>query len=167
MELVTKSLILRSVTELDINEIARMWKYPEKTTIEDAHDALAYMELNHSQNRPKAIYHLCLGIFRKEEPLKIIGWCGLDGKISPGKTVLFYMIAEEFRCNGYATQCAKELLQYAFEDMDYDIVYSSCAKDNLSSYRVMEKAGMCQNIIHENGGFGFFMDREIFLTQDA
>lgn len=38
----------QTVTENDINEIARMW------------------------------CHLCLGVFQKEEPNVIIGWCGLD-----------------------------------------------------------------------------------------
>lgn len=165
MELSTKSLILRCVTQLDIDEIARMWKYPDKITIEDAYDALNYMQRNHCQNGSREIYHLCLGIFKKEDPSKLIGWCGLDGKISLGKTVLFYVIAEEFRCQGFATQCVTELLRYAFEDMDYDIIYGSCAKDNMSSYRVMEKAGMRQNVIHENGGFEFYMNRTIYLQQ--
>ncbi len=167
MELITNDLILRTVTDCDIEEIARMWKYPEEITIEEAYHALEYMERNHNQNCPKAIYHLCLGVFRKEDPKKIIGWCSLDGKISPGKTVLFYVIAEEFRCRGYATQCAVELLRYAFKDMEYDIIYSSCAKENRGSYRVMEKAGMCQNVIHENGGFGFYMDRKMFWEFSA
>lgn len=162
MEFITHELILRTVTECDIEEIARMWKYPEETTIEDAHNALKYMEQTHSKNRPKAICHLCLGVFRKEEPNKLIGWCGLDGEISPDETVLFYIIAEEFRCRGYATQCAVELLRYAFEEMKYDVVYSACAKENKASFRVMEKAGMNHNVVYEDGGLGFYMDKEMF-----
>ena len=162
MELQTNDLVLRTLTENDIDEIARMWKYPAKSTLEDAYKALEYMEQTHSLNRVKAICHLCLGVFKKGELTKLIGWCGLDGEIAKGKTVLFYIIAEEFRCRGYATQCAIELLRYAFEDMEYDIIYSSCAKENRSSYRVMEKAGMSRYTIHKDGGFGFFMDKEMY-----
>ena len=164
MELYTNDLILRTVTEADIDEVARNWKYPETISHEDAYKVLEKMEHRHSQNRVKSIHHLCLGVCRKEEPNKLIGWCGLDGHVSPGETVLFYMINEEFRCNGYATQCAKELLRFAFEDMQYDIIFSGCAKENRASFRVMEKAGMCHNIVYDDGGLGFYMDKTMFAN---
>ena len=163
MELLTNHLILRPVTENDMEEIARMWKHPEKISLADARKVLETMEHRHSKNRVKAIFHLCLGVFRKEDPNRLIGWCGLDGRCSPDEIVLFYIIAEDFRCRGYATQCAAELLRFAFEDMQYDMVSGGCAKDNLASFRVMEKVGMCHNEIYEDGGFGFYMDRELFL----
>lgn len=162
MELHTDDLVLRTVTEDDILEIARMWEYPRETTVEKTRQVLEKMEANHLKNKPREICHLCLGVFRKTEPEVIIGWCGLDGKISPGQTVLFYTIDEKFRSRGYATQCAAELLRYAFEDMEYDFIYGGCAKDNAASYRVMEKAGMVQDVVYEDGGYGFSVGREAF-----
>ena len=44
MEFKTNDLILRTVTENDIKEIARMWEYPHETTIDKAYEALKYME---------------------------------------------------------------------------------------------------------------------------
>ena len=44
MELNTKDLILRTVTADDIEEIARMWRYPQEITLEDAQKALEKME---------------------------------------------------------------------------------------------------------------------------
>lgn len=159
----TKDLVLRTVSEVDIDEIARMWKHPEKISLDEAHKVLATMEQRHSKNRVKAIYHLCLGVFCKDEPNTLIGWCGLDGRCSPNEIVLFYIIAEEFRCKGYATQCAVELLRFAFEDMQYDMVSGGCAKDNRASFGVMKKAGMCHNVIYDDGGLGFYMDKEIYM----
>ena len=163
MQFLTKDLILRTVTDDDIEEIARMWEYPQQTTIDKVYEALNYMESTHSRNQKKSICHLCLGVFRKESPKVIIGWCGLDGEAEMGKTVLFYMIDEEYRNRGYATQCAIELLNYAFEDMEYDIIYGGCARSNLESYRVMQKAGMVQNSFYENGDYIFSIDRDAFL----
>ena len=163
IELLTNELILRTVTEKDIEEVVRMWMYPNVTTREKAYQALEYMENNRNSNRPNAICHLCMGVFRRQDPEKIIGWCGLDGKAELGKTVLFYMIDENFRNQGYATQCAAELLRYAFEDMAYDMIYGGCAKDNFSSYRVMQKVGMTQNSFCENGDYIFSIDKETFL----
>lgn len=160
MKFITKDLILRTVTENDIKEIARMWEYPEEISMDKAYEALRYMEDTHGKNRRKAICHLCLGVFQKEEPEVIIGWCGLDGEVEAGKTVLFYMIDEKYRNRGFATQCAVKLINYAFEDMDYDIIYGGCAESNAESYRVMQKAGMIQNSFYENGDYIFYMDRE-------
>ena len=162
MELLTEHLILRTVTEADIEEIAGMWKYPETVSVEDAYKALEKMEKRHARNRVKSIFHLCLGVFRKDEPGKLIGWCGLDGRTSTDEIVLFYIIAEEYRGRGYATQCAAELLRFAFEDMQYDLVSGGCAKDNRASFRVMEKAGMRHHDVYEDGGLGFYMDKEMF-----
>ncbi len=58
-----------------------------------------------------------------------------------------------------------ELISYAFEEMEYDIIYGGCAKSNIESYRVMQKAGMVQNSFYENGNYIFSIDREAFLNQ--
>lgn len=163
MELLTKDLILRTVTKNDIKEIARMWEYPKKITLFKAYKALNNMEANHTKNRKKSICHLCLGVFQKDQPNVIIGWCGLDGKAEAGKTVLFYIIDEKYRNKGYATQCAVKLINYAFEEMEYDILYGGCAKNNMQSYRVMQKAGMIHNAFYENGDYIFSIDRQSFL----
>lgn len=155
MEFLTKDLLLRTVTKNDIKEIARMWEYPQETTMDRAYEALEYMETTHRNNRKKSICHLCLAVFWKEEPNRIIGWCGLDGEAEIGKTVLFYMIDEKYRNRGYATQCAVALLHYAFEEMAYDVIYGGCARSNAGSYRVMQKAGMVQDFFYENGDYGF------------
>ncbi|WP_322181303.1 GNAT family N-acetyltransferase [Neglectibacter caecimuris] len=95
----------------------------------------------------------------------IISWCGLDGEAGPGNTVLFYMIDEKYRNRGYAAQCAVELINYAFEKMEYDIIYGGCVKDNIESYKVMQKAGMTQNSFYENGDYIFSMDKETFCVK--
>lgn len=164
MEFLTNDLILRTVTENDIEEIARMWEYPNTTTVDKAYEALKYMEDTHRKNRPRAICHLCLGVFLRENPNIIIGWCGLDGEAETGKTVLFYMIDEKYRNRGYASQCAVKLINYAFKDMDYDIIYGGCEKNNPASYKVMQKAGMLQTSLYKNGDYIFSIDRGTFLN---
>lgn len=165
MELFTKDLILRTVTKGDIKEIARMWEYPKKITLYKAHKALKQMEANHCKNGKNSICHLCLAVFRKDEPDIIIGWCGLDGKAEAEKTVIFYIIDEKYRNNGYATQCAERLLRFAFEDMELSIIYGGCAKSNIASYKVMQKAGMLQTALYENGDYIFSTDRQTFLQK--
>ena len=47
MEIFTDELILRTVTESDIDEIVRMWNYPNEETLENAYQALEYMQQTH------------------------------------------------------------------------------------------------------------------------
>ena len=162
MQFMTADLLLRPPTENDLPEVARMWAYPERTSLEDARAALQRMEKARRLNRPGAIRHLCLSVFERKDSRRIIGWCGLDGEAEPGKTVLFYIIDEAFRGCGYATQCAAELLRYAFEEMGYDKIYGGCAKENRASFRVMEKIGMRQDGFYENGDPAFSIDRSAF-----
>ena len=44
MEFLTDDLILRTVTENDMEEIARMWEYPCETTMDKAYEAILAVE---------------------------------------------------------------------------------------------------------------------------
>ena len=163
MELITERLILRTVEQRDVKEVARMWDF-ERGPIpeEEAGRVLERMAENHRKNRPGRIYHLCLGVAEKSAPETIIGWCGLDGT-SGDKLHIFYSIEPEHRSRGYATQAAKALLEYAFTNAQVPYVNGGCYKDNLASYRVMEKAGMRRAGTGENSDPLFFIDRETYL----
>lgn len=100
------------------------------------------MRSNIWNNRPGCLCHLTIAVCEQTDPAKIIGWCGLDGKIEPGEVVLFYMIDEEHRDRGYATQCARQLLEYAFGEMQLNRISGGCDAANIASFRVMQKAGM-------------------------
>ena len=160
MELHTEGLLLRTVTMEDMEEVARMWEF-EKGSVskEEAQGAIAYMQNNHKQNHPGHIHHVCLAVFEKGGE-SIIGWCGLDGQCNPGQIEIFYMIDKEHRNKGYATQCAKKLIEYAFEDAGIERIHGGCFKDNIPSFRVMIKAGMIQCAARENGDPLFYLDRK-------
>ena len=160
MELSTENLILKTVTEIEIDEISRMWKYPATISNFHARRIFTKMKRRHSQNQIKSINYLCFGIFQKENPDKVIGWCTLDGRYTKKTVILFCVITEELRCKGYATQCTKALLRYAMVDMQYDFVIGKCKKEDQAAYKVMQKAGMRNNVIVKTG-FGFYMDREM------
>lgn len=161
MELYTKDLILRTVTANDIEEVARMWEFPKgRISTDDAQVAIESMQNNHKKNKLGYIYHLCFALFEKGKN-NIIGWCGLDGK-TDGKLHIFYLIDAIYRNKGYATQCAAKLLSYAFDEVHVPLVNGGCDKNNIASYKVMERIGMKQNVCEENGDPSFFIDAEIY-----
>lgn len=163
----TKDLWLRTVTENDINEVARTFEYPNEISLEKAEKAINGMIKNHEQNKIGYIKHLCLAVCLKEKPDTIIGWCGLDGEIEKDKVVLFYIITDEYRRKGYATQCAKAILKYAFETVRLNRVYSGCDKDNTPSYRIMSKIGMERYGFDENGNPQFVIGKEKYICENV
>ena len=166
LQLLTKDLILRTVVAHDIDEVSRTWATPDRLTRQQAHDIFKYMENTRRLNKEKEIYHLCLAVFRKKDPQKIIGWCGLDGKTDTDQTSIFYRIEEKQRNKGYATQCAQELLKYAFIDMDYDVITGACVDTNIASYKVMMNAGMRQVGETDEGNYLFEINRKDFFGED-
>ena len=76
-----EQVILRSVTEKDLPEVARTWPSDHRPVPEEeARGAIAYMHDNAAKNKKGCIFHLCLAVCLSEDPETIMGWCGLDGR---------------------------------------------------------------------------------------
>ena len=148
----TDRLILRFVTEDDLDEVARTWPSDHNPlSSQEAQGAIDYMRGNHEKNTMGCIYHLCLAVCTADQPQTIMGWCGLDGSVNHTEPELFILLDEAYQNKGYGTQCVKELLRIAAEDYALQSVHGGCAKENLASRRVMEKGGMVQYGTEENG----------------
>lgn len=162
MEYKTDSCILRLVTVDDISEVARTWPADHSPLSEaEACDAIAYMQNNAAKNTKGCLRHLCLAVCSVEAPQTIMGWCGLDGSRSHTEPELFILLDEPYWNHGYGTECVKELLRFATEDFALPSVHGGCDKENVASRRVMEKGGMIQYGMEENGDplFRFFAKR--------
>lgn len=159
MELKTKDLILRTVTEDDIFEVARMYEYPNAISLVQAKKAINAMISNYNQNQVGYIKHLCLAVCLKEKPTEIIGWCGLDGEVERDKVVVFYIIDEKYHNKGYATQAATSILKYAFEQAQLECVYGGCDKNNIASFKIMSNIGMKNYGIDDNGNPQFRINK--------
>lgn len=163
MELCTNDLLLRTVTKDDADEVARMWDSENgRVSAEEAQAAIDEMEENHKQNGAGHIHHLCLAVYEKGDKNTIIGWCGLDGT-TEGKLHIFYSIDKSRRNRGYAAQCAKALVSYAFSEAKVLFVNGGCHKNNTASFKVMQKAGMNQTGFEPNGDPLFYMDEAMWL----
>ncbi len=148
----TDRLILHYVTEDDLAEVARTWPSDHRPiSEEEAHGVIAGMRGNYARNTAGCIFHLCLAVCAAEDPQTILGWCGLDGTRSRTEPELFILLEEPYQNKGYGTECVKRLLRIAAEGFSLESVHGGCAKENLASRRVMEKAGMVQYGTEENG----------------
>lgn len=165
MEIRLKDITLRTVTQEDLQEVARMWNFEKgEISLQESAKAIEWMKGNHQQNRLHKIVHLCFAVFAKDSN-RIIGWCGLDGR-NNNQVHIFYLIDKEYRGRGYATECAKKLLEYGFREMEIARIDGSCAKDNIASQTILAKTGMQENKEEhpEDGSHHYFMTRQDYLN---
>ena len=140
MQIVTERLLLRTVSCEDVDEVARMWKMEQgPVSREEAFEAIQWMDTTRAKNEPEHLHHLCLAMMKKGTE-EIIGWCGLDGR-QKERVDIFYLIDAQHRSNGYATECARALLDHGFSEMKVPQINGRCFKTNRSSQRVLEKCG--------------------------
>lgn len=157
-----RKLYLRTVNDEDVNEVAKTWPSDHSPLSEDeAKGVIANMQGNYVKNKKGCIYHLCLAVCRGSDPGVIMGWCGLDGTRNQTEPELFIILCDEYQNKGYGTWCAKELLRMAVDDFALQSVHGGCAKDNIASWKAMEKAGMIQYGTQDNGDpvFRFYANK--------
>jgi RimJ/RimL family protein N-acetyltransferase len=163
----TARLILRTVTPADVEGVASSWKLDQgPISPAEAQRVIDKMRANHAQNRPGKILHLCLAILSKETGA-FIGWCGLD-HTDPrdADPALFYLLKASCWGKGLATEAAGAVLDYAFRQLALASVHGGAAPENLASKRVMEKIGMRDIGLDDEGGYAFTISREAFLIND-
>lgn len=80
-------------------------------------------------------------VLPREEDI-LIGFCGFWFFFDPPELQLMYGIAPDRWGQGLATEIARVMIQYGFEEYSFDRIITSADAPNLASLRVMEKAGM-------------------------
>jgi len=82
-----------------------------------------------------------IAIHRKDQT--VIGGIGFMG--SPDKdgvAEMGYDVVPEYRKQGYATEMARSLIEWAFQEAGIKVVTASCLDDNSGSIKVLENVGM-------------------------
>jgi ribosomal-protein-alanine N-acetyltransferase len=81
----------------------------------------------------------------------LIGGCGLKRlDVDATEASLGYAINPDYQENGYATEAAVALIEFAFSELQLDRVYAKCDTRNNASRRVMRKAGMRESSVLRN-----------------
>jgi [ribosomal protein S5]-alanine N-acetyltransferase len=81
------------------------------------------------------------GVFPREAET-LVGFCGYWFFHDPPQLQLLYGIAPSQWGSGLATEAARAVIRYGFEDLSFDLIIAGADAPNLASLRVMEKAGM-------------------------
>lgn len=145
----------------DVHAVATSWRLDEgPISREEAREKIAWMSGNHESNAPGKLVHLCFAISLVDED-EIIGWCGLDNTLPEYKhPVLFYLLKRSYWNQGYATEAARAVIDYAFRRLDLPRIDSGAEQGNIASKRVMEKIGLHYLGEDEEGGYCFTLSKE-------
>jgi len=147
VNLTTDRLLLRELLETDLAavreyavdpDVARYMTWdvgPEEVTRSFIDNAI-----RDSREQPRRKYDLAVVL--KDEN-RLIGACGLylsEANLRAGE--IGYALHRGFWRQGYATELARELVRFSFEDLKLHRVLAWCHRENPASARVLEKAGM-------------------------
>ena len=135
LEMKTERLFLRTVTEADVDMLRK--NKDEFPSDEAVIEWLRWVNEKNAEGRLIVNFYIwltqtneCIGrVYVHSKP-------ELDGEVEIG-----YGIADEYRCNGYATEAAKAIVQFAFEKAGPDILVAIIKPENIASRRVIEKLG--------------------------
>ena len=94
------------------------------------------------ENKKDYLWFTSWEIVLKKENRIIGGLCFKGSPNEKGRVEIGYGMQDKYRCKGYMTEAVKELINWAFSFNNVTEVIAETEKDNLSSYRVLEKAGM-------------------------
>jgi RimJ/RimL family protein N-acetyltransferase len=143
----TPRLILRRQVPADLNDLWALYCDPEITryipdaprTREEAREELEWHMNGHPRNPDLGLW----ATIHKESG-KFIGRCGLlPWEIEERQEVeVAYTIARQYWGQGLATEAARAILQYGFEQLNLFRLVCLIEPENAASQRVAEKIGM-------------------------
>ena len=142
------SLELKKATLTDKAKVAELLDFsvPEHWPQKDFADALPFFIGQMEQDPSHAIWD---GIIVHRADKVVIGGMGFHGAPDEtGMVEIGYDIIPEYQGRGYATEMARCLITWAFQQPDIKVIIAECLDDNIGSIRVLEKVGM-KRVAHE------------------
>jgi len=150
----TKRLILRPMRTTDIDSLHLIFTDPKVMASfggdllnRDQMQRWLARNLDHQNRYGYGLFSVIL-----KESDELIGDCGLEQMESEGATELGYDFRSDYWNQGYATEAACAVRDYAFDVLQLPQLISLIRIGNLASRRVAEKVGM--TLAEEFGRYG-------------
>jgi RimJ/RimL family protein N-acetyltransferase len=147
MILRTRRLLLREFQDTDWPAVLayqadpRYLRYNHWTErTEESVRVFVQMFLDWQQETPRSKYQLALVLPAED---RVIGNCGIRmPRAGSREAELGYELDPIYWGQGYATEAARAIVTFGFEQLHLHRVMARCIADNVGSVRVLEKLGM-------------------------
>jgi ribosomal-protein-alanine N-acetyltransferase len=145
----TARLMMRPVAADDVDDLHRLWTDPDvrkflwDDRIIPRETAIGVIESSVESFKTNGFGFW--NLYFKDDP-KLVGFCGLrhfdDPRTESREVEILYGVVEELWGQGLATESAKAVLRFGFEQCQLERIYAGADPPNAASFRVMEKLGM-------------------------
>lgn len=116
--------------------------YPWTGRTPDDVRAFVQMFVEAQQEQPRLKFQLAIVLNGEARP---IGNCGIRRKTAGAREAdLGYELAPEHWGQGYATEAARAMLAFGFDELKLHRIWAQCLAENRASARVLERLGMRQ-----------------------
>lgn len=132
LEIVYKMLADKNVTRF----------YPPGFTI-TRENVLASMPLRLEKWRERGFAQL--GVFEKKNE-NLIGYCGLQYFDNTPEVEIYYGFFQNAWGKGYATEAARAMLRFGFENTNLDKIVAGTHPGNTASQKVLQKIGLKKHV---------------------
>jgi RimJ/RimL family protein N-acetyltransferase len=142
----TERLILRDFRDDDRHAMLAYWndpryqRYYAEVDAEQMVRQLVDWFVEQQAEQPRQKWQLAITL---KEDGRFIGNCGVrvnDARLREGN--IGYELHPDCWGHGYATEAARAVLRFGFEQAGLHRVWAECVADNIGSQRVLEKLGM-------------------------
>ena len=148
MDICTQRLILKEITQKDVEIIHQLHSIPEVDEFntlgipKNLEETRAIIQPDIKDQKKSLRSRFCWKIILTEND-KFIGLAGFFLRNDRFKMAEFYYkFFPEFWGNGYATESAKAIINFGFTNYHLHRIEAGVATQNAASIRVLEKAGM-------------------------
>ena len=142
LRLISFSLELKKAAMSDRARLVEMLgvRIPEHWPGPDLVEALPFFVENMEKAPSEPAWDF-IAIHKSDQ--SVIGDIGfMGGPDQEGVVEVGYSIVPEYRNQGYATEMARGLITWAFEEKGIKVVIAACLDENIGSIKVLEKVGM-------------------------
>jgi RimJ/RimL family protein N-acetyltransferase len=143
----TERLVLRDFIETDWEAVHEYASDPEvvrymdwgPNTEEESRNFIQRTIVSQREN-PRTGYSLAIALKAED---KLIGGCGIYVTSTENREgYIGYCLNRNFWGQGFATETAKALLMFGFEQLNLHRIFATCDPANIASAHVLEKIGM-------------------------
>ena len=143
----TERLILRQFCADDVIELHKIcneayvlkWMPDWEISVDDMKSWVAWVDKEYSI-ATKEVARVMIAVTRKTDG-KIIGMVGIGNKEEVDNEIeIAYFISEKYSNNGYTTEAAKAMIEWAFNVLRLNYLIAIVETDNFPSQRVIEKS---------------------------
>lgn len=135
----TQRIIIRELCDSDYPEFETTLNEIQKTVLGSGK---GFMDWCISQYKNMNIKDglLSYGMFSKETK-HLLGSIGIGRHDDLHEPEIFYFLLPQYRGQGYTTEAAKAIIQWAFKTFDIPYLIGTATVDNIKSQKVLERCG--------------------------